>query len=163
MKERVLAWHFLPEDKRLRRGTREEVRVGRVVRVDCEPVLCKKGLHASERAIDALEYAPGPILCRVEVRGTILRDSDKLVGTERKCLAMADATTLLHEFACWCAKLALKVAKVDDERCYTKLKWLKRQATDDELAAAWDAAWAAARAAQNKHLTSQFKRLLRCD
>ena len=62
---------------------------------------------------------------------------------------------VLHEFACRCAERALTNAKVTDERSWTAIKvkrlWLKGEATDAELAAAWAAAgaaaWDAARAA----------------
>src|SRR5699024_6815760 len=58
----------------------------------------------------------------------------------------------LHEFACICAERALTLAHVKDERCWNAIKakraWLRGEISDDELdaawAAAWDAAWAAA-------------------
>ncbi len=57
----------------------------------------------------------------------------------------------LHEFACRCAEEALKLVKDPDPRSVAaieaKRKWLKGEITDEELAAARDAAWAAARAA----------------
>ena len=47
------------------------------------------------------------------------------------------------------AENALKDAKVTDERCWKAIKikrqWLGKKATDEELAAARAAAWAAAR------------------
>ena len=50
----------------------------------------------------------------------------------------------LHEFAIWCAETALTRAKVTDERSWNALKvkrlWLDGKATDEELAAARDAA-----------------------
>ena len=63
---------------------------------------------------------------------------------------------VLHEFACRCAERALTSAKATDERSWTAIKvkrlWLKGEATDAELAAAWgaagDAAWAARAAAR---------------
>jgi hypothetical protein len=33
--------------------------------------MCVTGLHASKRIIDALQYAPGNTICRVECRGKI--------------------------------------------------------------------------------------------
>ncbi len=57
----------------------------------------------------------------------------------------------LHEFACRCAEEALKLVKDPDPRSVAaieaKRKWLKGEITDEELVAAWAAAWAAARAA----------------
>jgi len=125
-------------------------------------VMCNVGLHASLRAIDALKYAPGPIVCRVELRGERIDDEEKSCASERKVIAIADATMTLHEFACWCAETALrrerKAGHEPDKRSWNaihvKRRWLRGDATDDELesarATAWVAAWesvAAARAA----------------
>ena len=144
-------WHFLGEDKRLRYRDGRKVEIGKTIKVSCQPVLCKSGLHASYRAIDALQYARGPIVCRVMLGGTLIVGDDKVAATERTVLAMADATTVLHEFACWCATRALKTANVTDERSWnaisTKLKWLRGEATDEDLSAAESAAWSAAESA----------------
>jgi len=105
---RILAWHFLPSDGNLRYGKWRNplVRPG-VVYVHRGPVeLCKRGLHASVRAIDALTYAPGPVVCRVECWDRVQHDADKLVCGRRKVLWIADATRVLHEFALWCAEQA---------------------------------------------------------
>jgi hypothetical protein len=158
-------WHFLGEDKRLGYSDGRKVQVGKTIKVSCLPILCEKGLHASYRAIDAVQYASGPIICRVILGGELVVGNDKVAATERTVIAMADATMVLHEFACWCAKHALETATVTDERCWnainTKLKWLRGEATDDELSAARSAAWSAARSAQNTHLESKLKALLR--
>ena len=57
----------------------------------------------------------------------------------------------LHEFACICAERALTLTGVTDERCWNAIKakraWLRDEISDDELAAAWAAAWSAERAA----------------
>ena len=155
----VLAWHFLPDDGCLRFGKREKVRVGRAYKADGPLELCSNGMHASTSILDALFYAPGAIVCRVEMRGEIIEGDDKLCARERKVLWKVDATRTLHEFAIWCAKRALKRAKVTDKRCWDALKvkqrWLDGKATGAELdaasaaarAAAWAAAWDAARAA----------------
>ena len=111
--------------------------------------MCSNGMHASETPLDALSYASGSIICRVELSGEVLRDTDKLCARYRKVLAIADATRTLHLFACDVAEEALSVAKVTDERCHnaTRVKraWLDGKATDNDLAAARAAAWAAAR------------------
>ena len=58
---------------------------------------------------------------------------------------------LLHEYACRCADYALSKIDNPDPRSIraveAKRKWLRGEITDEELAAAWDAAWDAARAA----------------
>ena len=96
-------WHFIAEDRRLRFGNHELVEEGKTYRTDGEPVLCHRGLHASERALDALDYAPGPIICRVTLGEMIVHGEDKSAATERTVLWMADATETLGSFARWCA------------------------------------------------------------
>lgn len=64
-----------------------------------DPVLCRWGLHASVRALDALKHAPGPWCRIVEIGGTVKVGDDKVVGTERKILASFDAEPVLLEFA----------------------------------------------------------------
>lgn len=111
----VLAWHFLPADRRLRVDSPIPehrcllVEPGQVL--TCDPgklALCSYGLHASERALDALEYAPGPVISRAECGGEIRRDDDKLVCSERRVLWVADATEALRVFARWCALRAVR-------------------------------------------------------
>lgn len=168
-------WHWLRDDRRLQFGSKELVEVGKTLKHDGEVKLCHYGFHASEKAIDALQYAPGSVICCVELGGQIIEGNDKVVAAERTVIWMADATNGLHEFSCWCAENALRTAKVEDVRCWqaieTKHRWLKGEASDAELAAArdaardaamdaaraavwaaawdaaWDAAWAAAWAA----------------
>jgi hypothetical protein len=53
--------------------------------------------------IDALSYAPGSILCRVELGGEIIESDDKVVATERTVIAMANVSVELRTFARWCA------------------------------------------------------------
>src|SRR3989304_933297 len=96
----MLGWHFVSRDERERFGKRRVIRPGRTYKVKGPITLCKWGLHASERAIDALRYAPedGWIVCRVRLSGTILYDTDKAVATERTVLAMADAEAVIHKW-----------------------------------------------------------------
>jgi hypothetical protein len=143
-----LYWHWLKEDRRLRYDSKELVEVGKTITHTGLVVMCESGLHASERAIDSLQYAPGPIICRVTLGGTVIDGTDKSVASERTVLWMADATNTLHEFACLCAEEALRTAKVENVRCWnainTKRKWLRGEATNEELSAAESAAWTAA-------------------
>ena len=147
----VEAWHFLRDDNCLQFAPYTKVEVGQTLVFDGEPVLCEQGYHASLRAIDALRYAPGAIICRARMGGTIVHGDDKLVATERTVLWMADATNTLHECACQFAEEALRGVKVDDPRSHAaidaKRKWVRGEITDAELAAARDAAWVAAAAA----------------
>jgi len=148
----IEAWHFLPADRRLRWGTREIITPGSVVVVDPPLELCKAGLHASVRAIDALKYGPGPVISRVLVWGEVIRGDDKLCGQYRKCLWMADVSEVLHRFACEAATGALDLLSATGEAVdprsrkaiEVKLAWLRGEATDEELATARaDAGYAA--------------------
>ena len=146
----VTAWHFLRNDYRLSHDGRL-VGAGDTVRVKGPPCLCVHGLHGSRRIIDAIRYAPGPILCRVTISGEIETSKDKLCGTCRSIQWTLDATDVLHRFACWCAEGALTAAEVLDQRCWDaireKIRWLDGESTAQELAAAKTRAAAAASAA----------------
>ena len=147
----MLAWHFLSEDKRLGYGDGRLVEVGQTLECEGEPALCSNGMHGSVRLIDAVYYASGPIVCRVEIEGDVIEGEDKLCGRRRTVLWMLDATRLLHEFACTCAEDALALVEQPDARSVTviaaKRRWLRGEITDEELDAAEDAAWAAVGAA----------------
>ena len=162
---KVLAWHFVRDDgTRVQDGVRETI--GKTYRAVGPLRMCENGMHASERIIDALTYASGARLRRVECWGAIERVTDKLVCRYRKPLWEIDATMILHRFALAEAARELRKAKVTDKRCWAALevkkRWLAHKATDDELAAAWAAAgaaaWDAAGAAANKRLTAAVER-----
>jgi hypothetical protein len=148
----VLGWHFCRNDKRLCFNDGRRIHTGRTIKVDCKPVLCQSGLHASRNLLDALHYAHGNILCRVRLSGEIVHGDDKMVATERTVLWMRSVAPILHEFACRSAERALRRAGVTDERCWNAIKvkrlWLAGKATNTELTAArdtaWDAAWTTA-------------------
>jgi hypothetical protein len=150
----MLAWHFLNDEGTLRKGGLK-VTPGLTLRMRGKLVMCERGFHYSLKALDALKYAPGSIVSRVDVTGEIIPDTDKGVASQRTHLWMADATNTLHEFACWCAENALNLIRErgqePDPRSWAaidaKRKWLHGEITDSELAAAGDAAWAAAGAA----------------
>jgi len=145
----MLAWHFLPNDKKLfykHNGKRIKVRKGQVLR--CDPnkmVPCRYGLHGSSKPLDALSYAKGPIVCRTKHSGKILYHGnpvDKLCSEVREILWWADASQILREFARRCALEVVHLWDAPD----VVIKYLE---TGDESirAAAWDAAWAARDAA----------------
>ena len=151
----VLAWHFVGAT----------LRDGRPIPADGETLKhrgkllpCERGLHASDRLIDALQYAPGWTLCRVRMGGTIKRETDKLVARERTILWRIDATDVLRAFACKCAldvahlwdmpPIVRKYLETGDESIRAAARDAARAAARDAAwAAAWDAAWAAAWAA----------------
>lgn len=182
----ILAWHFLPDDGRIpnyraifNHTTRKDGMVkyagfrpkaGQTLRVDPPIILCEHGLHASIRPLDALRHAPGSVICRVECAGEIVHGHDKLACSERTIVAKADATRLLHTFACDVAEDALRKYHTNPRSLRAievKRLWLDGKATDHELytaanaamysalergstsprRAAWYAAWADARKA----------------
>jgi hypothetical protein len=120
--------------------------------------MCVRGLHASRRLIDALAYAPGETVCRVECGGEVVEGDDKLVCTERTILWRVDGASLLREFARWSAlqvvhlwnppQLVLDFLNTGDESLRDAASDAARVAASD---AAWDAAsdaaWDAARVA----------------
>jgi hypothetical protein len=112
-------------------------------------------LFASKSALDALAYAPGPWLRRVELRGKMLIDEDWACARERVTLAgPVDVSRELRIFACDCAERALPAFEAehpDDDRPRRAIEVARRFADGDatmaEMQDAWDAAWDAAQAA----------------
>jgi hypothetical protein len=171
----VIGWHFA--ESKLRDGS-PLPRSGETLTHEGAVVPCQSGYHASGRATDALAYAPGAMVARVRLSGTVIaHGADKHAASERTNLTdYVDATRVLHEFACWCATGALdaeeKAGRSVDQRSRAaiaaKLLWLNGKATDKELAAAgaaardaaWDAAGAAAGAAAGDAATVELERRL---
>ena len=142
----VVGWWFSREAE-LPNGDGRAVIVGETLTVDAAKVVpCKYGLHASPLALDALQYAPGSLLWRVELGGRIVSHGDpidKYAASERKIIAGGiDVSPMLREFARWCA---LQVIDLWDAPPIVK-EYL--QTGDEHMrAAAWSAAGAAAGAA----------------
>ena len=157
MPRKIDAWHFVNQARTLNYGEPLAVEAGYIYSIGASETvdLCSVGMHASRRAIDALKYAPGPIICRVRVWGDVAESADKIAGRHREVLWMADATTVLHRFACWCVRntptgngkttWGLLTDPRSRAAIETKERWLDGTATDAELAAARAAASAAAR------------------
>ena len=97
------AWYFSNTDRTLRHGDGRIIEAGTTHRVEGDLELCNSGLHASTNILDALRYAPGPVVWRVEVRGEIIRGRDKLCASERTYLWGYDASDVLRKFARMCA------------------------------------------------------------
>jgi len=141
----VTGWYFSEESRLLRHGDARPIEIGVTHEVDAPIQLCKRGLHASVRAIDALQYAPGPIVWRVELSGKIETGDDKCVATRRKYIGGGvDASAVMRVFARRCA---LDVAHLWDMPDVVR-EYLN---TGDESLrdASWTAARAAARAAHD--------------
>jgi hypothetical protein len=149
----MLGWHFTSTT--LRDG-RPIPPIGEWLEHDGDVLPCESGLHASEHPFDALQYAPGNLLHRVELTGDLTPHGkpsvDKHAGRRRKILATIDAEPLLREFAQWCAPQVVHhyLATGDDSLrdAAQAAAWAAAAAAWDAAAAAWDAAWAAARDAQ---------------
>jgi hypothetical protein len=161
MKKGNLYWHFLPNDGRLQFGNRELVKIRHTLALPPDTVIipCSVGFHASKRAIDALKYAPGPVVCQVTLHGRIVPHGnpiDKYAAHGRTVLKMADASNVLMAFARWCA---LQVIHLWDAPEVVK-DWLE---TGDEKtrtaaeSAAWSAAGSAAESAARSAAWSAAK------
>jgi len=143
-----MGWHFIREDGKLGHNDGCKVRAGELLKYrGKEPIaLCQAGMHASRNILDALQFAPGPVICRVELRGEIVRGDDKSVATERYChwmLTPEQSGMVLCHFARWCALRVIHQWKAPD----VVVQWLL---TGDE--SLWAAARAAARVAQSRYL-----------
>ncbi len=107
--------------------------------------MCKTGLHASRKSWQALVYAPGNNLCRVNCAGEIIEGGDKLDCAERTIISRIDAGPLLQSFARQCALDVIKLWDAPDiVRDY--LTTGNEKLRDAARAAAWAAARDAARA-----------------
>jgi len=99
----MLGWHFSLENRRLAYSDDREIVPGETLSVQGEPALCRHGLHASRSILDALQYAPGSHVWRVEVWGDLEWGDDKFCGLHRKALWGFDAASILERFARLCA------------------------------------------------------------
>ena len=140
--QKIRAWYFSNEDKKLRYGDDRPIEVGvthQVLEVTRPIELCAYGLHASQNILHALQYAPGHILWEVELGGKILVGDNKMCATHRTYLREINCEEILREFARWCA---LQVIHLWD--CPSVVKeYLETGNPELRAAAAWAAAWAA--------------------
>jgi hypothetical protein len=123
---------------------------GEWLAVDGPLVLCENGLHLC-RAKDLVHWL-GPEIWEAEYEGEVVEGDDKVVVRKarlvRKCERWDERTARL--FACDCAERALPIY---EKRCpgddrprkaiETARRYANGEATAKELAAAWDAVWAA--------------------
>ena len=140
----IMAWHFRGADAAGRpvlRDGRLVPPVGEWLEHDGPVAVCTSGLHASRCILDALRYAPGCWLHRVECEGIVAEAADKLVCRRRRVVASADMTWALVTWAEWCAARAAA------------------------REAAWEAAWAAraARAASYAGVAAALAARDACD
>jgi hypothetical protein len=140
----IKGWWF-SEGYKLPHEDNRIIKIGKTHKIKGKIIPCTNGLHASERIIDALGYAPGPIIWKVELSGTVIKEGDKICASSRKYIAGGvDCSEVLRKFTRLCA-LEI-VANWDAPQVV--IDYLK---TGDEAirpaarSAAWAAAWPAAR------------------
>ena len=141
MSKTVQAYHFT-NGYHLRDG--QLLETGREYVFDGTPMMCESGYHASRHVFDALKYAPGSILSRVECREITDECDDKIVCKRRTVIQTIDATDLLLRFARMCAldvihlweapDIVIRYLKTGDE----SLRDAARSAAWDAWSAAWD-------------------------
>jgi pyruvate/2-oxoglutarate dehydrogenase complex dihydrolipoamide acyltransferase (E2) component len=137
------AWHFVGDTLRDGRPVPAD---GEVLKYGDRLELCASGLHASKNILDALRYAPGSTICRVEVGGEIIYGDDKLVCHERTILWRVSGENILRKFARMCARDVLHLWDAP-EIVAQYLHTGDESISEAARAAAWDAAWATATAA----------------
>ena len=89
MKKKIYGWHFVGAT--LRDGSPVPPD-GEWLEYKGELKMCISGLHFSDTPAQALEHAPGAILCYVELENIVQCDNDKGVCSRRKIIARMDAT-----------------------------------------------------------------------
>ena len=169
----ITAWHF--SGHTLRDGS-PIPKVGKPLVYTGEVVICRSGLHASRDPYDALNYAPGPILHRVECSDIVKEQGDKFVCRRRTILQSIDATEGLRYFArtqalsvvhLWNAPdVVLDYLMTGDEHLRAAAWDATRDAAwsatrDAARDAAWSAAWSAAKDAAWDAARDEFNQLVK--
>ena len=181
----IKGWWFAPKNKKLANGDGRKIKVGSTHKIKGEIIPCRRGLHLSPKPLNALQYAPGPIIYRVKGGGIIKAHGapvDKYACSERTYIAGGiDASAMLWKFARLCAldvihlwdapDIVMKYLKTGDEKHRAAARgapWAaawdaaRAAARDAARGAAWAAARDAAREKQNKRLSRMLNRLIKC-
>lgn len=171
MTKPIKAWWFGETRTGLRYGDERQAEPGTTLEHKGGLILCESGLHASTNIMDALAYAPGPWIHRVELSGEMIQGSDKIVAQRRKHLWVIDGEEVLRRFARKCAQDVLHLwdapevvteyLKTGNEELRAAARaaaWAAAQASAQASAraadSAWAAAWDVARAKQSRRLAS---------
>jgi len=105
--KKVIGWWFGTTDRKLLNNDGRKIVIGKTHKVKGEIIPCKHGLHLSKRVIDALIYAPGPVIYRVVGSGVVVPHGnpiDKYACSERTYIAGgSDISDVLRLFAKKCA------------------------------------------------------------
>ena len=143
--KKVLAWHWT-DGRKLRDG--QPLVVGKLYKHDGPLVMCESGYHASVDIVDALGYAPGFTVSRVECSGEIESQDDKMVCTRRKVLWTVNARRAVLAWSVRVATDTVKaVKKVYKDKAWNVWADLWISGKDRTAAAAHAAGYAAANAA----------------
>ena len=143
--KKVKGWWFTTTERKLLNGDGRKIKLGTTHKVKGEIIPCQYGLHLSPRIIDALNYAPGPVIYKVEGSGVIIphgKPVDKYACSHRTYLdGGINISDVLRKFARLCALDIIHLWNAPD----VVVKYLK---TGDEnlRVAAREVAWEAARA-----------------
>lgn len=115
-KKPILAWHLIEANLLLRYDDGRVVKPGQLFKVHhdariplkfakqyrwherAQIVSCRRGLHASIKFEDAYSYCKGPIVCRVELSGWMIKNYDKICATQRKVLWMANINDIKNRY-----------------------------------------------------------------
>ena len=89
----------------------QPLKVGKTYKYEGELEMCAKGYHASVDIVDALYYAPGFQVSRVECSGDMKKQSDKLVCRNRKVLWTLDAKAIILKWSIRVATDAVKMVR----------------------------------------------------
>ena len=162
---KLIGYKFIQKDMKSKNGN-ITWKVGEW-RKEEEIKICKKGLHASDKPLDSLNYVYGDRWFIVEARGKIIKEGDKFVASEMRLIKEIPVDKVVKRFAIFCAKQCLKYYEKEypnDKRPFEAIKaaedYLDGKITLDELnkkiSAAWSAksaalsaAWSAARSAES--------------
>jgi hypothetical protein len=106
--KKILAWHWT-NGMKLRDG--QPLKVGKLYTHTGKLEMCAIGYHASTDIRDALSYAPGFTVSRVECSGEMIIGNDKLVCTRRKAIWSFDAKKVVLAWSIRVATDAVKSAK----------------------------------------------------
>jgi hypothetical protein len=153
---KIVTGYWFTSSDTLPHGDERKVIIGDTLSVKGPLVICIHGLHASREPFDALQYANGSMIYKVESFGDIIEQSDKYCSRHRKAIAVIDATSLLRQFA---REQALSVKHLWDmphiveEYLKTGAEDIRGVAADAARTAAADAAYAAYAAASHAAAT----------
>ena len=149
MSDYVIGYHFAADT--LRDGS-PLPRAGDALPTLYGVELCSAGMyHSSERAIDALRYAPGPRVAIVRVYQRVLRQADKSGGQRRDTLTgYVDVSDVLRDCARLFARRCAQHYPGTMDDCVIHWLW---DAHEPSRSAALESAVAAAESAESRSAT----------